>query len=268
MTNIEWCDRTCNPIRVVGGGHWCRKVSPGCANCYSEKIQSNSFFKGSGLPFAGEPPQMELLTEELRSWARIRTPGRIFISSTTDIFGEWVPRQWQIMMLDAMTNAPMQTFQLLTKRPKIMLDACRDWMRMRELAEMPSNIWLGTSVENQQAVSDRIPYLGAIQCSVRFVSAEPLLENIRLDGLELLHWVIIGGESGTKARPFQLEWGLSIIEQCQAYSVPVFFKQTGQNAYLGDKRKRFTGKGGVFQELPSSLQVREFPRFEVGAIAG
>ena len=121
MSKIEWTDETDNPITVKGGGHWCRKISEGCANCYAEAINTgNRFDFASGLTYTGKAPELELNYKMLEGWARKRVPKRRFVCSMTDWCGEWIHRDWQISMLDAMISAPSQTFMLLTKRADIL----------------------------------------------------------------------------------------------------------------------------------------------------
>jgi len=100
-TNIQWTDVTDNPIVVADGGWWCKKISEGCANCYAEKLNQNSFYKGNHTAYSGQPPEMKLKRELLASWARMRTPKKHFVSSMTDVFGDWVPLKWQLEILDA-----------------------------------------------------------------------------------------------------------------------------------------------------------------------
>ncbi|MBD2518992.1 DUF5131 family protein [Nostoc sp. FACHB-973] len=122
-TNIEWTDQTENIIRAKVGGWWCHKKSEGCANCYAEKLNKNSFFGGNKQPYSGQPPELVLDTEAIRKWGLQRKSKKHFVSSMTDVFGEWVPRFWQHEILDGMFVAPNQIFQILTKRPEIMLSS-------------------------------------------------------------------------------------------------------------------------------------------------
>src|SRR5262245_62535311 len=120
-TSIEWTDITDNIIVVEGGGWWCRRISPGCDHCYAEALNQNTFFGGNKLPYRGTAPSLKLRTEIIDGWARLRKPKKHFVSSMTDIFGEWVSREMIFAFLDGMRAAPLQTFQLLTKRPAVML---------------------------------------------------------------------------------------------------------------------------------------------------
>ncbi|MBE9003253.1 DUF5131 family protein, partial [Nostoc sp. LEGE 12447] len=129
-TNIEWADLTDNIIRAKRGGWWCQKISDGCKNCYSEKLNQNSFFGGNKQPYSGQPPELVLDTEAIRKWRFQRKPKKHFVSSMTDVFGEWIPRSWQHEILDGMFVAPKQIFQILTKRPEVMLSSIRDFQRI------------------------------------------------------------------------------------------------------------------------------------------
>ncbi len=268
-TAIQWTDVTDNIIVAEGGGWWCRKISPGCANCYAEKLNDSTYFGGNHLKYCGTPPQLKLRREILEGWERMRKPKKHFVASMTDIFGEWVPREWIFEYLDAMAAAPLQTFQLLTKRADVMREMVTEWLRKREFRKVPRHIWLGVSVENQKCADERIPQLLAIPAWVRFLSVEPLLGAIDLTKIDLdekcpecneaitgdvfsssahcsccvegdepicwdeLHWVIVGGESGKKddVRPCNTDWIRSILTQCQAAAVPCFVKQLGRRTY-------------------------------------
>jgi protein gp37 len=146
------------------------------------------------------------------------------------------------------------------------------WLRIQGVSSLPSNIWVGTSVENQKCADERIPELLKIPASVRFLSVEPILEGITLEsiasyatkpqnclGLDKINWVIVGGESGKNARPCRVEWLISIVKQCGRAKVPVFVKQLGSNP-LGTNCIRLQDKkGGDITEFPDELQARHFP---------
>ena len=261
-TNIEWTDLTDNIIRAKVGGWWCQKISEGCKNCYSEKLNQNSLFGGNKQPYSGQPPELVLDTEAIRKWGFQRKPKKHFVSSMTDVFGEWVPHFWQHEMLDGMFVAPNQIFQILTKRPENMLSSMDKWLFDHGLEELPSNIWVGTSIENCRTLEERSQFLSKIPASVRFWSVEPLLEDLAdiSQYLNDAQWLIIGGESGPDSRPCQSEWIESIVQQCHAAKTPVFVKQLGANAYYQEQRfKTRDKKGGEIKEFPEQLQLREFP---------
>lgn len=322
-TNIQWTDVTDNIIRVNGGGWWCRKISPGCANCYAAKLNMNAFYGGNKLAYTGAAPELELQTGILERWARQTKPKRHFVASMTDIFGDWVPREWIFKFLDRMAYASKQTFQLLTKRPDIAAAHIAEWINLRDCDTLPVNIWIGTSVEDQTRADERIPVLLKIPAKVRFLSVEPLLGAVDIrfamhrnpearvcpkcmyatnrthevscpnDGEDLgpdiaVEWVIVGGESGPKARPCNVAWIRSIVEQCKAAGVPCFVKQLGSHATMNAMGVRAANgggmqgpeqrldrsdlvpvrlnfkhkKGGDPSEWPADLRVREFPVLE------
>ncbi len=270
MSNIEWSDMSVNPIHLIRedgshGGHWCRKVSPGCAQCYSETQNQSNYFKfASHLPYSGKAPDNLIFDEKvMQELVKTRSPKKIFLCSMTDLFGDWVSDEWIDRAFAYMAIASQHTFQILTKRPERMreyfLSENRDskisnWATTFDKSDSDQiisvnlplqNVWLGTSVENQKAADDRIPSLLQTPASVRFLSCEPLLESIDLnkcfrtskDGYELtwldyLNLIIVGGESGIGARPCHVDWIRSLVRQCQPTNVAVFVKQLGSNPLL------------------------------------
>lgn len=262
MTGIQWTDETDNIIVVVdesGNRHgwWCRKVSPGCAHCYSEDINDSDYFHGNHLKYEGQPPVLKLREDIIDKWQRQTKPRKHFVMSMSDVFGEWVPQSWIFRMLDGMRAAPRQTFQVLTKRADVMLREVTAWLKSRELSRVPSNIWLGFSVENQHFANERIPLLLQIPCDVRFLSVEPLLGDVDLSpwldafgpengalpcdecgsldecdhdlGPAIVAWVIVGGESGADARPTFVERVRKIVRDCVRFGIALFTKQLGDN---------------------------------------
>jgi protein gp37 len=235
------------------------------------------------------------LTKPL-SW---RKPRQVFVCSMTDLFGEWVPDEWIDRMFAVMAHCPQHTFQVLTKRPERMVAYCGDPIRRgylignaaEDLGTFPKtasyfgptetwrypleNVWLGVSVENQATADERIPLLLNTPAAVRFVSYEPALGPADFathfgiapnhDDLRgLLHWLIVGGESGPNARPCDVAWIRSAVEQCKAAGVPVFCKQLGSRPFHGHycEGSRFRlrdGKGGDPDEWPEDLRVRDYP---------
>ncbi len=209
-SKIEWTEATWNP--VTG----CSKVSPGCAHCYAETFAE----RFRGVP--GHPYQhgfdMQLRPERLDEPTYWRRPRLVFVNSMSDLFHDAVPASFVKSVFDTMVRANWHTFQILTKRPQ----------RAVELAPIlpwSSNIWMGVSVENQRWTS-RIDDLRQVPAAVRFLSCEPLLGPLQLD-LRGISWVIVGGESGPRARPMRADWARSIREQCLRAGVPFFFKQWG-----------------------------------------
>ena len=255
-TKIQWTDETDNVIVVRGedgkqDGWYCQKVSPGCAHCYAERMNVQRFGNGMAyrVPADGSVPPLMLREDILAGWARQQKPRRHFVNSMTDTFAHFVPHFWIFDILDAMTAAPRQTFQLLTKRAGRMREIVGVWLQERGLAEVPANIWLGVSVENQEWADKRIPELLGVPAAVRFASVEPLLERVTFspviglrefhgssdrykhvfaDWLWHLDWVIVGGESGPNARPMHPDWARDLRNQCVNAGVPFFFKQWGE----------------------------------------
>lgn len=253
MSKIEWTDKTDNPITVKGGGHWCRKISEGCANCYAEAINTgNRFDFASGLIYTGKPPELELNYKMLAGWARKRVPKRRFVCSMTDWCGEWVPREWQIAILDAMASAPKQTFMLLTKRADILHKLIHDWTWLKNRSVPNQNIWVGVSIENQKELEKRIYDLAAIKDLGKgfktFVSFEPLLEGINLSyHSNFFDLAIVGAESGKGARPMDEDWVRSLRDEVKKANKAFFYKQ---NVVNGRKISLPLLDGKVWSELP------------------
>ncbi len=301
---IEWTDATWNPVRG------CVKVSPGCAHCYAETFAER--FRGvAGHPYE-QGFDLRLVPQKLTEPLRWQKPRRVFVNSMSDLFQDGVDYDFIVRVFGVMQQAYRHTFQVLTKRPARMLDIVghpsfhSNVSGFAGVAPIPwplPNVWLGVSVENQHFADERIPLLLQTPAAVRFISAEPLLEPVdvgtylhrdysecdspetcdhwirgchNLKVREPLSWVIVGGESGPGARPFDVAWARSIVAQCQAAGVPVFVKQLGAkpidssrgilhcanephatkcNAVILHDRK-----GGDIDEWPADLRVREFPK--------
>ena len=213
-TAIEWTDATWNP--VTG----CTKVSPGCAHCYAEAITLRF---GRGGPFLPGKTTILLHWNRLAQPGLWRKPRMVFVNSMSDLFHEEVPFSFIKKVFEVMETCSRHTFQVLTKRPTRMLDYAESCAGREG---RPSHVWAGVSVENQYWADLRIPVLGEVPAPVRFLSCEPLLKPITLD-LRGIHWVIVGGESGPRARPIDISWVRDIRDQCIAAGVPFFFKQWG-----------------------------------------
>jgi protein gp37 len=325
-STIEWTDATWNP--VTG----CTKVSPGCAHCYAEGIAFRGlgrFGAKYSVPSEDQPglrrkrhfDEVQCHDDALDAPLRWRKPRRIFVNSMSDLFHEDVPDAFIDRVFAVMALAPQHTFQILTKRAERMraylsgeetrdriadvlghhygrdktarsvlgqqfdLDADTKW-------PLP-NVWLGVSVENQRFADERIPLLLRTPAAVRFLSLEPLLEQVDLTNylwtipgarLNGLHWLIVGGESGPNARPFDLAWARWTVAQGRSSGVPVFVKQFGAVPVIaeeawhcaesvallnarnhkrcapGDVPLKFADrKGGDPSEWPADLRVREYP---------
>jgi protein gp37 len=249
-SEIEWTDATWNPVRG------CTRISPGCAHCYAETFAER--FRGvPGHPYE-QGFDLRLVPEKLAEPLRWKTPRMIFVNSMSDLFHEDVPDDYVRNVVRVMQTANWHTYQVLTKRSERLRDMLQTTLRVcpergqtprcsnnwgeiyragqgvrplsgQTLAAAASepHIWWGVSVENKKHGLPRIDHLRAAPARVRFLSIEPLLEDLGQINLDGIHWVIVGGESGAGARPMQKEWVLSIRDQCARAQVPFFFKQWG-----------------------------------------
>lgn len=222
-SRIEWTEQTWNP--TVG----CTKVSPGCKNCYAEGMARR--LKAMGLKGYEDGFRLSLMPERLAEPLERRKPTVYFVNSMSDLFHEKIPFEYIARVFDVMERAHWHTFQVLTKRAEQMADFCAD-------RRVPPNVWLGVSVENKKHGVPRIGVLRGIDATIRFLSVEPLLEDVgRLD-LTGIHWVIVGGESGPRARPMRAEWADNVRRQCLVADVAFFFKQWGTWGADGQKRSK------------------------------
>ncbi|MBK4732438.1 phage Gp37/Gp68 family protein [Oxynema sp. CENA135] len=205
-TGIEWTDRTWNP--TTG----CSKISPGCTHCYAEALTKRFHTNfPNGFDLTLHPDRLQ----EPLKW---RKPSRVFVNSMSDLFHEDVPLSFIKNVFNVIAQTPWHIYQILTKRDDRLLE-------LSSQLTWHKNIWIGVSVENQNYVR-RVDNLRQVPATVRFLSCEPLLGNLDLN-LTDIHWVIVGGESGNKHRPMQLEWVENICDRCQQADVPFFFKQWG-----------------------------------------
>ena len=215
-SKIEWTDATWNPVRG------CTKISPGCKHCYAETFAER--FRGvKGHPYQ-QGFDLRLVPEKLTEPFSWRSPKLVFVNSMSDLFHEEVPDEYIEMVSRVMVTANWHTFQVLTKRSERMRNLLSS--RLRFAAEQ-DHIWWGVSVEDKQYGLPRIPHLQTAPARVRFLSIEPLLENLGRFDLSGISWAIVGGESGPGARPMHREWVVSIRELCREHHVPFFFKQWG-----------------------------------------
>lgn len=231
-SKIEWTEASWNPLTG------CSKISPGCRNCYAERMANR--LKAMGSPNYINGFKLSLHESALDIPYKWKTPRVIFVNSMSDLFHEDVPLSFIKKVFTVMKDNPHHTFQVLTKRSK----------RLKQLAsdlEWTDNIWMGVSVENM-AYTYRIDNLREVPASVRFLSCEPLLSSLGEIDLKNIHWVIVGGESGPGARPMEKKWVTEIQSTCEEQSVPFFFKQ------WGGVNKKKTGKlinGEIYQDYPS-----------------
>lgn len=240
-SEIEWTDATWNPVRG------CTKISPGCKHCYAETFAER--FRG----VKGHPYELgfdlRLVPEKLAEPLRWRTPKMIFVNSMSDLFHDQVPDEYVVAVARVMTAAKWHTYQVLTKRS----DRLRQLLNSKlGFAAQQPHIWWGVSVEDKKYGVPRIKDLQQAQTAVRFLSVEPLLENLGKLNLQGINWMIVGGESGPGARPMKKEWVLALRDQCKKGRVPFFFKQ------WGGVRKAKTGRrleGKTYDEFPPRVQL-------------
>lgn len=234
-SHIEWTNATWNPVRG------CSKISPGCKNCYAERFAER--FRGVlGHPFE-QGFDLKLVPQALELPFRWKAARLIFVNSMSDLFHEEVPDHYIERVFEVMRLATRHRFQVLTKRSERMLAFC-------SRREVPDNVWLGVSVENADFVR-RVDDLRRVSAKTRFLSVEPLLGPIPVLTLEGIHWVIVGGESGPRARPVDPMWVRSLRDQCLGEGVPFFFKQ------WGGVQKHRTGReldGMIWSQMPKTGQ--------------
>jgi protein gp37 len=238
-SNIEWTQFTWNP--TTG----CTKISPGCKNCYAETMANRlQAMKAKGYEYGFK---LTLQPSRLNAPLNRKQPTTYFVNSMSDLFHEEIPFDYLDKVFDVIRQTPQHIYQILTKRPEQMA-------RYFETRKVPENAWLGVSVEDKKYGLPRIEILQKITAKTRFLSVEPLLEDLRDFNLSNIHWVIVGGESGVKARPMKESWVENIEKQCRLYGSQFFFKQWGTWGVDGVKRSKsangrnFMGK--VWEEIP------------------
>jgi protein gp37 len=237
-SKIEWTDASWNAIRG------CDKISPGCARCYAETF-AERFRDVPGHPYE-QGFDLRLVPEKLDDPLKWRKPRRIFVNSMSDLFHERVPEEYIARVIDVMRRADWHIYQTLTKRSERMRDLLSG--PFRRVAEM-SHTWWGVSVENRAHGLRRIDHLRAAPARLRFLSVEPLLEDLGKVDLTGIHWVITGGESGRRPRRMELDWVRSLRDQCNAAGIPFFFKQRIEK---GKKISLPLLDGRPWAELPGS----------------
>jgi protein gp37 len=240
-SHIEWTDATWNPVRG------CTKVSPGCKQCYAAVFAER--WRGvKGHPYE-QGFDLKLVPDKLLDpleWARSRT---VFVNSMSDLFQEGVPEEFIFDVFRIMRLADWHVYQVLTKRADRMQKLLST---QQSCVEKLNHVWLGVSVEDRRFGVPRIDQLRATPASVRFLSIEPLLEDLGELDLRGIDWVIVGGESGPGCRPMEPAWVHSIKAQCRRSQVPFFFKQ------WGGVRKSRNGReldGRVYDEFPALREL-------------
>ncbi len=236
QSKIEWTDATWNPVRG------CTQISPGCKNCYAKTFAER--WRGlRGHPFE-QGFDVRLVPEKLGDPLRWVSSKLIFVNSMSDLFHPLVPDDYIEKVGRVMSAADWHVYQVLTKRPERMCPALGDFLHGPATAK---HVWWGVSVENRKHGLPRVELLRASNASVKFLSIEPLLEDLGDFELSGIDWVIVGGESGPGARPIEREWIVRLRDQCAEAKVPFFFKQ------WGGTRKHLTGNlldGAVHQSFP------------------
>jgi protein gp37 len=238
-SSIEWTDATWNPVRG------CTKISDGCKHCYAETFAER--FRGvKGHPYQ-QGFDLRLVPEKLAEPLRWRNPKMIFVNSMSDLFHENVPDEYVVAVAEVMVAARWHTYQVLTKRSDRLRELLNSSLRF---AANQKHIWWGVSVENRKYGHPRIENLQNAHAAMRFLSVEPLLEDLGQFNLKGIDWVIVGGESGHGARPMKKEWVVSVRDQCKREGVPFFFKQ------WGGVRKSAAGRkldGKTYDEFPQRV---------------
>lgn len=246
-STIEWTDATWNPVRG------CTKISPGCKHCYAETFAER--FRGvRGHPYENGF-DLRVVPEKLFEPLSWKASRMVFVNSMSDLFHDGVPDEYVMSVAHVMEMAEWHTFQVLTKRA----DRLRQLLsgKLAFVADL-ANVWWGVSVEDRRYGVPRIAELQAAPARTRFLSVEPLLEDVGKLDLEGIHWVIVGGESGAGARPVDPSWVRSVRDQCVAAKVPFFFKQ------WGGIRKGLAGRildGRTWDEMPAApRQISSLPQ--------
>lgn len=230
-SSIEWTKSTWNP--VTG----CTKISPGCKNCYAERIAKRLF--AMGQPNYVNGFKLTVHEHALKLPLKWKKPQTIFVNSMSDLFHKDVPEEFILKVFNVMNNVPWHTFQILTKRAERLA-------KISDRLVWGKNIWMGVSVENADYIY-RIDNLRKIKAKVKFISFEPLIDKIEMVNLQGVDWVIVGGESGPKARHMSPMWVINLRNQCLAQKVPFFFKQWGG---INKKKAGRLLDGRTWDEMP------------------
>lgn len=244
ISRIEWTEQTWNP--AVG----CTKISAGCKNCYAETMAKR--LQAMGTPGYENGFALQILPERLEDPVKRKKPTVYFVNSMSDLFHDRIPDAYIDRVFDVINRTPHHTFQILTKRAGRMA-------RFFKTRSVPSNAWLGVSVENRKHGVPRIDHLRRVPAKIRFLSVEPLLEDVGELDLTNIQWVIVGGESGPKARAMKEEWADSVRSQCEKQQVAFFFKQWGGWGADGKRRaKHANGRllnGRTWDEMPALAAI-------------
>lgn len=240
---IEWTEQTWNPSAG------CTKMSSGCKNCYAETMAVR--LQSMGVEGYENGFTFNTVPSRLNDPFKRKKPTVYFVNSMSDIFHKDMPEEYLNKIFEVIEKTPHHTYQVLTKRA----DKMFQYLSQREI---PKNIWLGVTVENKKDGLPRIDKLRELKASVLFLSVEPLLEDLGKVNLENIDWVIVGGESGNRARSMEKSWVLNIKKQCKKEDVAFFFKQWGTwGADKVKRNKKLNGKildGKVWQQYPEIIE--------------
>ncbi|MDD3686860.1 MAG: phage Gp37/Gp68 family protein [Bacteroidales bacterium] len=242
---IEWTEQTWNPSAG------CTKKSAGCKNCYAESMAIR--LQAIGVEGYENGFDFNTVPSRLNDPLKRKKPTVYFVNSMSDIFHEEMPLDYLDKIFEVIEKTPHHTYQILTKRAEKMYQ----YFSVREI---PRNIWLGVTVENKKEGLPRIDFLRKLNASVLFLSVEPLLEDLGEINLDNINWVIVGGESGNKARPMDEGWVISIKHQCESKGIAFFFKQWGTwGADRVKRNKKENGKelnGKIWQQYPDVIEQK------------
>lgn len=246
-STIEWTDATWNPVRG------CTKVSPGCKYCYAETFAER--FRGVPGHSYEQGFDLRLVPDKLAEPLRWSSPKTVFVNSMSDLFQDGVPDLYIEQVVRVMQMANWHTYQVLTKRANRMSEMLADRL---SFASQDRHIWWGVSVEDRKYDLPRIDVLRRAPAAVRFLSIEPLLEDLGDMNLDHIDWVIVGGESGHGARPMSEAWVLAIKRQCRAANVPFFFKQWG-GVHKSEAGRLLRGR--TYDEMPERRVITPAPLY-------
>jgi protein gp37 len=238
---IEWTDATWNPVRG------CTKISPGCKHCYAETFAER--FRGVPRHPFEQGFDLRLVPEKLEVPLKWRVPKRIFVNSMSDLFHEDIPTEYIARVGRIMQDAHWHTYQILTKRHERLRELLSGELKWMSALR---HVWFGVSVEDREYGLPRIESLRRTSAALRFLSIEPLLEDLGRIDLGKIDWVIVGGESGHGARPLKEAWVIAILRQCEAAGVPFFFKQWG-GIHKSKAGRMLNGR--TYDDLPSHLSA-------------
>jgi len=241
-SKIEWTEATWNPSTG------CNKITAGCKHCYAETMAKR--LQAMGAPGYENGFEFTLMPDRLDMPLKIRKANKFFVNSMSDLFHEKMPFAFLDRVFETIEKTPQHKYQILTKREQIMLDYC-------SARSIPDNVWLGVTVESGKT-KHRIDFLRKIDTNIRFLSIEPLIDDVGELDLSGIHWVIVGGESGPKARPMKPEWAANVRDQCDEQGVAFFFKQWGTWGEDGVKRsKKTNGRYLMGREWNEEPRVKE-----------